>query len=296
MPNTHGSPLAAAMSYYSSIVTVNAEGDSSVSEDTLEGLGTKGLLLHSLFGSILRLARTPPTPSQPLTTPGFKPGTAISPYSTKREQPQSSSHRPEARDAQMASSIASYPQVATGSITPTAAIATGAIRNLSTAKTEAVPRTLAGTYRRDNGAAFVTLDDGDSDPQLPLAEGLSDEEECRDVSEFTLMSLLPEPGYFAAGAISGGISRTATAPIDRLKVYLLVDNKSKANTVVAAAKAGNPLAAVRQVGNPVTTAFWDLYKTGGVKTFFAGKLLPSPLTTGCTSLCLASICSAHHPC
>ncbi|CAN8104175.1 unnamed protein product [Discula destructiva] len=77
-------------------------------------------------------------------------------------------------------------------------------------------------------------------------------------------------GYFAAGALSGGISRTATAPIDRLKVYLLVDNKSKTN-ILAAAKAGYGLTAVRQAGTPVAEAVRDLYRTGGVRTFFAGN-------------------------
>lgn len=46
------------MSYYSSTITINAEGDTSISEETLEGLG-RTTFLSALFGSILRIAETP---------------------------------------------------------------------------------------------------------------------------------------------------------------------------------------------------------------------------------------------
>src|SRR3569833_355672 len=59
-PRVMGSPLEAALSYYSSIVVMTAEGASVVSEDTLEGLGTTGFLLQALFGSILKLAQPSP--------------------------------------------------------------------------------------------------------------------------------------------------------------------------------------------------------------------------------------------
>jgi solute carrier family 25 phosphate transporter 23/24/25/41 len=59
-------------------------------------------------------------------------------------------------------------------------------------------------------------------------------------AESKLTQYLPEPGYFLAGAISGGVSRTATAPLDRLKVYLLVSTKSTANLALDAAKHGHP--------------------------------------------------------
>ncbi|CRK31765.1 hypothetical protein BN1723_018465, partial [Verticillium longisporum] len=51
-----------------------------------------------------------------------------------------------------------------------------------------------------------------------------------------LTSYIPDPGYFLAGAVAGGVSRTATAPLDRLKVYLLVNTKSSADTALAALK------------------------------------------------------------
>jgi solute carrier family 25 phosphate transporter 23/24/25/41 len=85
------------------------------------------------------------------------------------------------------------------------------------------------------------------------------------------MNYIPDPGYFIAGAIAGGISRTATAPLDRLKVYLLVNTKSDANVVLDAAKKGRPLTAVKSAGRPLIAAVGDLYKSGGLRGFFAGK-------------------------
>lgn len=277
MPNTHGSPLASAMSYYSHIVTVNAEGDSNVSEDTLEGLGTKGLLLHALFGSILRLAQPPPSPHTSLNTPGSNP-TKTPSNSSNRRQPRFHQNRTDARDDEMAAALACYPKAAAGSTTRAAAATTGAIRNSTSAQTQvAADDTFAGTYRQHSDVDFLNIDDCDPDSQLSYSQRTSNGEE--DASEQRLMSLLPEPGYYLAGAISGGISRTATAPIDRLKVYLLVDNKSKTNTVIAAAKAGSVVAAARSAGTPVTEAIRDLYKTGGLRTFFAGRnISPRPLT------------------
>lgn len=290
MPTTHGSPLEAALSYYSHIVTVNAEGDSSVSEDTLEGLGMKGLLLNTLFGSILRLAQPPPTPS-PSLTPRSDPGTTTdSPTSNRKAPPYDQNRRDASRQNDMTAAVSTYSQTATSSIASGAAATTKAIRNSAenTTKANLATSSSAGIYGNNSNVDY--LHSGrQGDPQLPFSEILVDEEECEDVSESRLMSLLPEPGYFAAGALSGGISRTATAPIDRLKVYLLVDSKSKTSTVLTAAKSGHGLAALRQAGTPVTAAVTDLYKTGGLRTFFAGKdyyvspysfsISPSPAAT-----------------
>ena len=96
------------------------------------------------------------------------------------------------------------------------------------------------------------------------------EEDGEDVTS-RLTDLLPEPGYFLAGAVSGGVSRTATAPLDRLKVYLLVNTNTKANVAVAAAKQGRPLASLRSASGPIVDAVVSLWKAGGMKTFFAGK-------------------------
>jgi solute carrier family 25 phosphate transporter 23/24/25/41 len=88
-----------------------------------------------------------------------------------------------------------------------------------------------------------------------------------------LTDYLPEPGYFLAGAIAGGVSRTATAPLDRLKVYLLVNTKTSASAALAAATHGHPVAAAKTAAKPITAAVASLYKSGGLRTFFAGKCL-----------------------
>lgn len=278
MPTNHGSPLEAALSYYSHIVTVNAEGDSSVSEDTLEGLGMKGLLLNTLFGSILRLAQPPPTPS-PSLTPRLDPGdTNDSPTSNRTTPSYDQSRSDAARNGDMSAAVSSYPQAAAAATAAAGNVASGAAATSraihdtakTTVKTKFATSSSAGILGSNSNAELLDGID-ESDSQVPFSEIAVNEEECEDVSESRLMSLLPEPGYFAAGALSGGISRTATAPIDRLKVYLLVDSKSKTKTVLTAAKGGYGLAALRQAGTPVTAAITDLYKTGGFRTFFAGK-------------------------
>ncbi|KAL1879102.1 hypothetical protein VTK73DRAFT_7326 [Phialemonium thermophilum] len=87
------------------------------------------------------------------------------------------------------------------------------------------------------------------------------------VSDDTLEGL----GYFLAGAISGGVSRTATAPLDRLKVYLLVSTKPGPKVALEAAKHGRLLQALKNAGKPIGDAVLTLWKTGGFRTFFAGN-------------------------
>src|SRR3569833_1153239 len=93
-PRDMGSPLEAALSYYSSIVVMTAEGDSVVSEDTLEGLGTTGFLLQALFGSILKLAQPSPAeqssyiPPSALNLPlSSAPSPSSSPSASSPSQP-----------------------------------------------------------------------------------------------------------------------------------------------------------------------------------------------------------------
>jgi hypothetical protein len=88
---------------------------------------------------------------------------------------------------------------------------------------------------------------------------------------YTLTEFIPDPGYFVAGAIAGGVSRTATAPLDRLKVYLLVNTKSEADTAVNALKSGKPVNAVKNAARPLGDAVRDLYRAGGLRGFFTGE-------------------------
>ncbi|KAI3394566.1 hypothetical protein diail_2557 [Diaporthe ilicicola] len=285
--NPSGSPLEAALSYYSSIVTLNAEGDSMVTEETLEGIGTTGFLLHALFGSILRLAQpAPPDPSPNLNQPGppTTTSTATSPSSqsssSSRKPPISSQLKPPLEDDpaaaasknKMATAHANHPETAAGSVQGSIQQAAGsAVRSLQALAT---PGTLFGgggsSSINGSGDDHEFLDIHDHHPQLRLRE--VDDEECEDeLTKSRLTQYLPEPGYFLAGALAGGISRTATAPLDRLKVYLLVNTKTKAGVAADVAKQGQALNAVRTAGKPIGDAVHALWKAGGFRTFFAGN-------------------------
>ena len=85
-----------------------------------------------------------------------------------------------------------------------------------------------------------------------------------------LTDLFPPVGYFLAGGIAGVVSRTATAPLDRLKVYLIAQIGFKDDTINLA-KSGAPLKAVKTVGRPLIEATRTLWQMGGVQSLFAGN-------------------------
>lgn len=86
----------------------------------------------------------------------------------------------------------------------------------------------------------------------------------------TLTDFLPPLGYFVAGGLAGMVSRTATAPLDRLKVYLIAQTNPK-KAAVEAAKKGAPLQAVKNFGRPLVDACRDLWAAGGLRSLFAGN-------------------------
>ena len=85
-----------------------------------------------------------------------------------------------------------------------------------------------------------------------------------------LTDLVPDVGYFVAGGVSGITSRTVTAPLDRLKVYLIAQT-TNANDAVQAAKSGAPIKAGRQGVRTLVNACKDLWAAGGIRSLFAGK-------------------------
>lgn len=224
----HGgsSPLEAAMSYYSSIVVLNAEGDSMVSEETLEGLGTTGFLLQALFGSILKLAQPVPSPALEEAV-GSDPPSASTLLDPLLPQPLINSNQQQLQSRQIAVAVE-----------PPASTTTGFISI--------------------DDEAFDTMDSSNNSSKPPSKRA------------FELTDYLPNPGYFLAGALAGGVSRTATAPLDRMKVYLLVNTNTDQMTFATMKRVG-PLATIRHMGKPIGNAITSLYKSGGLRTFFAGN-------------------------
>ncbi|CCD54608.1 similar to calcium dependent mitochondrial carrier protein [Botrytis cinerea T4] len=219
-------PLKAVLSYYQSAVAVNAEGDTSIREDTLEGLGTKTNFLKLLFGAVISIAE-----SHRGRTPTIQIEEAPSPTSSHNETANMA-----ITNVQAINSIDSVGDVYDHIVDPLHP------------RTE----TMANVMRRR--------------PELTheVPKKLESSERSR------LTEILPDPGYFAAGAIAGIFSRTATAPIDRLKVYLIA-NVSAKSAPLEAAKQGNPAAAVKMAGQPIVLAIKELWKVGGMRSLFAGN-------------------------
>ncbi|KAF2230197.1 mitochondrial carrier [Viridothelium virens] len=104
--------------------------------------------------------------------------------------------------------------------------------------------------------------------ETPLEEHAEKGSEKR--RESVLTEFLPDPGYFLAGGLAGVASRTSTAPLDRLKVYLIAQT-GVAEEAVAAAKKGAALKAARHSFRPLVDASKELWAAGGIRSLFAGN-------------------------
>lgn len=193
------------LSYYSSTVTLNAEGDVHVSNDTIEGLG-RHQFPFSFFGVLSTII------GSPRSKPPRKFGSPLNEAST--------------------------PSLATD------------------------PRPYSFPW--DPGDE--TLENTDQS-----TESIEDQFSQKGGM---LTDMLPDKGYFLAGGIAGVVSRTATAPLDRLKVYLIAQTGSMKDETMHAVKEGAPVQAAKRVTRPLAQAAKALWRMGGIKSMFAGEPFP----------------------
>ncbi|KAM5348593.1 hypothetical protein ACJ41O_008417 [Fusarium nematophilum] len=234
-PHDHDSQLHAVLDFYYSVVSVTPEGDSIVSEETLEGLGTDGFrsLFITLFGSLLRVA-FPFDYSRPPLPPDRKSIPASATASPALDD------APDSTENMATATAVPYPDYDDSYDDPAAEAPPPAVDESLTQQVG------AGTHGQTAGVTTVR-------------------------KKYRLTDFVPDPGYFLAGAIAGGVSRTATAPLDRLKVYLLVNTTSRTETAGLALKQGRPLVALKNAVKPFGDAFRDLVRSGGVRSLFAGN-------------------------
>lgn len=195
--------LRAVLSYYTSTVTVNAEGDVNVSEEAAEGIGRRRF--HSSFIQPLVATFMGPTSRPTLET-----------VTTSRDQ---------TKDLRTSAQSAPLPS----------------------------QQSKANQSRHDH-------------------EDIADADGAVNIKPRLLTILLPHPGYFVAGAMAGVVSRTATAPLDRLKVYLIAQTSVK-DEAINAAKSGAPLQAAKHASRPLIEASKTLWRMGGIRSLFAGQLI-----------------------
>lgn len=252
--------LKAVLNYFSHTITVNAEGDTQLSDESVTNLGTAPNFISSLFGSIFRIA-TPqkqtwdPEPPPPFQLPQPQEMYASAPSISDANSIQKShiytiSSEPEPEAMAVSESATPPPKEA--------AFQPGKVTMI----TLAMPSQFRHTEPDFN-------ENIDCTPRVFISK--------QDKSALT--SFFPPAGYFLAGGISGVVSRTVTAPLDRLKVYLIANTDSRPRPALK----GSPVEVVKGVGGPLIDACKVLWKTGGIRSLFAGTFDLPPVASRFTS-------------
>lgn len=80
-------------------------------------------------------------------------------------------------------------------------------------------------------------------------------------------------GFFIAGGCSGVISRTCTAPFDRIKVFLIARTDLSSTLLNSKDKVlmKNPNADISKIKSPLIKAATTLYRQGGIRAFYVGN-------------------------
>ncbi|ODV58453.1 Ca(2+)-binding ATP:ADP antiporter SAL1 [Ascoidea rubescens DSM 1968] len=81
-------------------------------------------------------------------------------------------------------------------------------------------------------------------------------------------------GYFLAGGMAGVVSRTCTAPFDRLKVFLIA-RTDLSSTIIHSkeeiAKTGKNHPPIDKIKSPLVKAATSIYRQGGLRGFYVGN-------------------------
>lgn len=129
---------------------------------------------------------------------------------------------------------------------------------------------------------FVPFEGKDDIPLKAAYEFFVEELDLSSEGDFFLSSeTLNGIGYFLAGGLAGVVSRTCTAPFDRLKVYLIASsghsvqkpaaNMSSIKTTIKEAGAESAKSALKKEPGPLIRAFKHLWSQGGIRAFFVGN-------------------------
>ncbi|KAI0202524.1 mitochondrial carrier domain-containing protein [Astrocystis sublimbata] len=260
MTNTNSATtLHTVYTFYSEVLTLSSEGDPVMSEKTLEGLGTiTSFFLSVFFGSIIKLAFPTWQPAKKNPTSVAASDSSLSSSSISSTSSSLSVSESDSRPHSPA------PEISRATPQP------GGMNLAAPQSSDPVPDVAIASRVSSSISNAVR---GATPADLSTSQDTQDEDATREVKvkKPVLIRYIPDPGYFVAGAIAGGISRTATAPLDRLKVYLLVNTKSEANAAAEAAQKGRVAQAAKRAGRPLLSAISDLYKSGGMRGFFAGN-------------------------